>query len=76
VSCQNIECNISPISTQEKFPQTKNFPKNIIEVESNHEVENNHEIENNHEVENFQLQNFFPTENLRKIFLRLSENER
>ena len=50
-----------PISTQEKFPRTENFPKISLL-----------------KVENFQLQNFFPTENLctfynfffpRKIFL-------
>jgi hypothetical protein len=36
-----------PISTQEKFPRTENFPKmSLLKVEI------------------FQLQNFFPTENL------------
>ena len=55
---------LTPISTQENFPRTENFPKISLL-----------------KVENFQLQNFFPTENLcrpitfykfffpRKIFL-------
>jgi hypothetical protein len=57
-----IEKSVKPISTQEKFPRTENFPKmSLLKVEI------------------FQLQNFFPTENLcqpiklYKIFLSGNE---